>query len=52
MSTENYGLQRYQKFLLNRVTAPSVIVESIESCIQSEEKAAKHYFHKIMVSCL
>ncbi|KAJ8711655.1 hypothetical protein PYW08_008609 [Mythimna loreyi] len=49
MTSDNYLLQKYKKFLLNRVTASSVIVESIDNCLQTEDKSAKHYFHKIMI---
>ncbi|KAJ8709091.1 hypothetical protein PYW07_008917 [Mythimna separata] len=49
MTTENNALQKYKRFLLNRVTASSGIVESIENCLQTEDITAKHYFHKIMI---
>lgn len=52
MSGEKHVLDNYKKFLLNRVTASSVIVECIENCLATEDKAAKHYFHKIMVNKL
>ncbi|XP_049693817.2 nuclear RNA export factor 2 [Helicoverpa armigera] len=49
MADDDYDLDKYKKFLLNRVTATTVLVESIEKCLQTENKAAKHYFHKIMI---
>ncbi|XP_063623112.1 nuclear RNA export factor 2-like [Cydia splendana] len=49
MSTKRFQLENYKKYLLNRNTASSVVVSYIENCIVTEDEAAKHSFHKIMV---
>ncbi|KAI8437705.1 hypothetical protein MSG28_011940 [Choristoneura fumiferana] len=42
-------LESYKKFLLNRNTASSTVVAYIENCVVTEDEAAKHSFHKVMV---
>ncbi|XP_047986469.1 nuclear RNA export factor 2-like [Leguminivora glycinivorella] len=49
MSTKRFQLENYKKYLLNRNTASTVVISYIENCIVTEDEAAKHSFHKIMV---
>lgn len=50
MALNDHELQKYQKFLLNRQSSYSKLAESIENCLKSEDKVAKHFLHKVMVS--
>ncbi|CAH1635974.1 unnamed protein product [Spodoptera littoralis] len=49
MSLNDHELQKYQKFLLNRQSSYSKLAESIENCLKSEDKVAKHFLHKVMI---
>lgn len=48
MATEKYLMENYKRFLLNRTTVTTVIVESIENCLTNEDTTNRS-FHKIMV---
>lgn len=50
MCAKRYQLESYRKHLLNRGTFSSHIVEYIENCVASDDEAANHSFHKIIVS--
>ncbi|KAF9411417.1 hypothetical protein HW555_009764 [Spodoptera exigua] len=49
MSFNDHELHKYQKFLLNRQSSYSKLAESIENCLKSEDKVAKHFMHKVMI---
>lgn len=49
MALNDHELQKYQKFLLNRQSSYSKLAESIENCLKSEDKVAKHFLHKVMI---
>ncbi|XP_026735839.1 nuclear RNA export factor 2-like [Trichoplusia ni] len=49
MATETLQLEKYKRFLLNRSTTSSAMIETIENCLATEDKPAKQLFHKIMI---
>ncbi|XP_026331425.1 nuclear RNA export factor 1-like [Hyposmocoma kahamanoa] len=49
MCAKRYQLESYRKHLLNRVTSSSHIIEYIENCVASDDEAANHSFHKIII---
>lgn len=42
-------INKYKKFLMNRVTITQPLIEYLENCLATEDEAMEHAFHKIMV---